>query len=118
MPSAAWARGNVLEQHRDRAVLERTYAERRQLEQPTGRGQFLLEPDPLAGAQHRTVARNPGLGLVRHHLAQSRADNVRDTGVRFDMDVVVQGTVRPVEEFDDAEALVHQVEELSEQRAA
>ena len=82
-----------------------------------GRDELTLEADRLAGAQHIAVELDPAVRLARHHLADLLADDIGNAGVVsvggvcLDMDIIGQGTVRPVEEFDDAKALVDGVEE-------
>ncbi len=112
----ALARGHVLEQDRDLLPGCGLDPERRQLEVTAGRDQLALEADRLAGTQHVAVQRDPPVGLVRHHLAHLAPDHIgnagigRIGGIRLDMDVVAERTVRPVEELDDAEALVDGLE--------
>ncbi|MNJ58910.1 hypothetical protein D3C77_545690 [compost metagenome] len=113
-PSAC---GDVLEQYCHLALFGRLYAEGGHRQHMAGGDQFLLEMQRLARAQHRAITSDPIVGLIGHHLAQFLPDHVGDAGVLGigrigqHMHIVAQWAVRAVEELDDAEALVHGVEE-------
>ncbi len=113
----AFARGDVLEQHRHLFAAGGLDTEGGEFQMAAGRHQFSLEADRLAGAQHAAIELDPAVGLARNHFPDLLADDVRNAGmlgvggVGFDVDVVAERAVRPVEELDDAEAFVDRVEE-------
>ena len=107
----------ILEQDSHLPVFERTDAEGGDFEETARRHQFALEPDRFATMQHAAIKFDPAIGFVRHHLTQFLADHVGDTGIAFiggirlDMDIVAQWSMRPIEKFDDAKTFVHRFEQ-------
>lgn len=108
---------DVLEKDRHQPVLEGSEAEGRDFEMAAGDDQLVAEADRFSGAQDLAVERDPVVSLVGHHLAQVLADDVGNAGVAFiggvgeDVDVIAERTMRPVEKLDDAEAIVHVLEQ-------
>ena len=113
----AAARGDVLEQHRDLAAARRLDPEGGERQIAAGRLELALEADRRAGGEHAAVARDPVVGLGGHHVAHLLPDDIGDAGVariggiRLDMDIVAERPMRSVDELDDAEALVHRIEQ-------
>ncbi len=112
------AGGDVGEQHRDLPAAGRLDAMRGDLQVTAVRRELALEPDGLTGAQHVAVDPEPALGsLVGDNVAQRPpyrvvdSEMVREGAIGLDMHVVAEGSARPVQESDDAEALVDAVEQ-------
>jgi len=109
--------GDVSEQHRDLAALGRLHTEGDHRQHTAGGDQLLLELQRFARAQYRTVAGDPVVRLVGHHLAQLLPDDVGDAGmlgvggVGEDMHIVAERAMGAVEEFDDAKTFIHGVEQ-------
>ena len=111
------ARGHVAEQHRHLPPARRLNPGGRDLDMARRRTEIAFEADRTAGAEHVAVELDPAIRLIGREAADRLADDVRDAGmpliagIGLDMDVVAQRSVRPVEELDDAEAVVHRVEQ-------
>src|SRR5262245_35845082 len=84
---------------------------------PSRRDEIAFEADRLPRREHATVEFDPPLRLVRHHIADLLSDDIGNAGVTrvgsvcLDVNIIAEPTVRPIEELDDAKALVDRVEQ-------
>ncbi|MCY1426898.1 hypothetical protein D9M71_427270 [compost metagenome] len=115
----ALACSHILEQHRHLLAAGRLQAKGADVQVAAGDHQLLVKADRVAAVQHRTVAGNPAFRLIGDQLPQGLAYHVVDPGmlgvggVGFDVDIVAERAVGAVEEFDDAKAFVHGLEQKS-----
>ncbi len=111
------ALGDIAEQHRHLAAARRLDPGGGDLDMAAHGDEGQLEADRHAAAQHPAVEVEPPLLLAGGDLAQPLADDVRDArmplvaGIGLHMDVVAHRAVGTVDELDDAEPVIHRLEQ-------
>lgn len=112
----AAARADVAEQNRDLTAGWGLQPGRGNFDMAIHGREILLEAGTLARQQHVAIELQPHVDARRVDLAQRLADDVADAGmaliarIGLDMDIVAHRAMRPIDEFDDAEAVVDGVE--------